>query len=102
MLRHVDPRSALVAARPQLAARCAKVDAERAAAVAQCLQALTPRETYILRERFGLEDGAGRTLEEIGQELQISRERVRQIEARALEKLRRLFGQRPQHALLEN
>jgi DNA-directed RNA polymerase sigma subunit (sigma70/sigma32) len=41
-------------------------------------------------------------LEEIGQELQISRERVRQIEARALEKLRRLFGQRPQHALLEN
>jgi RNA polymerase primary sigma factor len=80
----------------------AATESERAAAVAQCLQALSPRETYILRERFGLEDGAGRTLEEIGQELQISRERVRQIEARALEKLRRLFGQRPQHALLEN
>ena len=52
------------------------------------LEKLNPREQYILRARFGLDDGQMRTLEEIGQELQLTRERVRQIEARALEKLR--------------
>jgi len=62
--------------------------AERTTHIAQCLQALTPREQTIVRARFGLDDGQERTLEELGQGLQLSRERVRQIEARALEKLR--------------
>jgi len=52
------------------------------------LQELTPREQYILRARFGLDDGHTRTLEEIGGELQLTRERVRQIEAHALGRLR--------------
>jgi RNA polymerase primary sigma factor len=62
--------------------------AERTTQIAQCLQALTPREQAIVRARFGLDDGEPRTLEALGQELQLTRERVRQIEARALEKLR--------------
>jgi RNA polymerase sigma factor (sigma-70 family) len=80
----------------------AAIDAERAAAVAQCLQALSPREALIVRARFGLSDGRVQTLEEIGQALQISRERVRQIEARALDKLRHLFRQRQLRSVLEN
>jgi len=52
------------------------------------LKELSPREQYILRTRFGLDDGHMRTLEEIGRELQLTRERVRQIEARALDRLR--------------
>jgi RNA polymerase primary sigma factor len=56
--------------------------------VQSCLNTLSPREAYILRARVGLDTGEGRTLEDIGRELQLSRERVRQIEGRALEKLR--------------
>jgi RNA polymerase sigma factor (sigma-70 family) len=52
------------------------------------LNELNPREQFILRARFGLEDGHMRTLEEIGRELQLTRERVRQIEAKALDKVR--------------
>ncbi len=52
------------------------------------LNELNPREQFILRARFGLEDGYMRTLEEIGRELQLTRERVRQIEAKALGKVR--------------
>ena len=62
--------------------------AERTAQVEQCLQALTPREQAIVRARFGLDDGEEYTLEELGRGLQLSRERVRQIEAQALAKLR--------------
>jgi len=49
---------------------------------------LSERESHVLRMRFGLSDGRGRTLEEIGQELHVTRERIRQIEARALQKMR--------------
>jgi RNA polymerase primary sigma factor len=67
-----------------------------------CLQALSPREEYILRARFGLGNGEVRTLEEIGKELKLSRERVRQIEARALEKLRHPSRNRRLRGFLEN
>jgi RNA polymerase primary sigma factor len=53
------------------------------------LASLTERERYVIELRFGLLDGRGRTLAEVGQELSLSRERARQIEARALKKLRR-------------
>jgi len=54
----------------------------------EVLSSLTPREQRVLRLRFGLEDGRSRTLEEIGQEFELTRERIRQIEAKALKKLR--------------
>ena len=53
------------------------------------LSLLTPREQKILRMRFGLEDGRSHTLEEVGQEFGVTRERIRQIEAKALAKLRK-------------
>ncbi|HTW59958.1 MAG TPA: RNA polymerase sigma factor RpoD [Terriglobales bacterium] len=58
---------------------------ERAAHV---LRTLTPREEKILRMRFGMEDGSERTLEEVGRSFAVTRERIRQIEAKALRKLR--------------
>lgn len=56
--------------------------------IAEVLQQLTPREQKILKIRFGLEDGVTHTLEEVGQEFGVTRERIRQIEAKALEKIR--------------
>jgi RNA polymerase primary sigma factor len=52
------------------------------------LGSLTPRERKVLELRFGLEDGRSRTLEEVGREFHVTRERIRQIEAKALRKLR--------------
>jgi RNA polymerase primary sigma factor len=52
------------------------------------LSTLTPRERRVLQLRFGLEDGRSRTLEEVGKEFNVTRERIRQIEAKALRKLR--------------
>ena len=52
------------------------------------LSTLTPREEKVLRLRFGLEDGRARTLEEVGKEFKVTRERIRQIEAKALRKIR--------------
>ncbi len=52
------------------------------------LSTLTPREEKVLKLRFGIEDGRSRTLEEVGKEFQVTRERIRQIEAKALRKLR--------------
>ena len=52
------------------------------------LETLTPREQKVLRLRFGLDDGRARTLEEVGKEFEVTRERIRQIEAKALRKLR--------------
>lgn len=52
------------------------------------LATLTDREAKVLKLRFGLEDGRSRTLEEVGKEFDVTRERIRQIEAKALRKLR--------------
>ena len=54
----------------------------------EVLDTLTPREEKVLRLRFGLDDGRARTLEEVGQSFGVTRERIRQIEAKALRKLR--------------
>ena len=56
--------------------------------LAEVLKTLTPREERVLSLRFGLEDGHPRTLEEVGKEFNVTRERIRQIEAKALRKLR--------------
>lgn len=56
--------------------------------LADVLDTLTPREEKVLSLRFGLEDGRSRTLEEVGKEFNVTRERIRQIEAKALRKLR--------------
>jgi RNA polymerase primary sigma factor len=56
--------------------------------ITDVLNDLTPREQKILKIRFGLEDGVAHTLEEVGQEFGVTRERIRQIEAKALEKIR--------------
>ena len=54
----------------------------------EVMNTLTPREAKVLKLRFGLEDGKSRTIEEVGREFQVTRERIRQIEAKALRKLR--------------
>ena len=54
----------------------------------EVMNTLTPREAKVLKLRFGLEDGKARTLEEVGREFAVTRERIRQIEAKALRKLR--------------
>ena len=54
----------------------------------EVMNTLTPREAKVLKLRFGLEDGRARTLEEVGKEFEVTRERIRQIEAKALRKLR--------------
>ena len=54
----------------------------------EVMKTLTPREAKVLRLRFGLDDGKARTLEEVGKEFGVTRERIRQIEAKALRKLR--------------
>ena len=54
----------------------------------EVLETLTERERKVLRLRFGLDDGRARTLEEVGKEFKVTRERIRQIEAKALRKLR--------------
>ncbi|MEE8598387.1 MAG: sigma-70 family RNA polymerase sigma factor, partial [Dehalococcoidales bacterium] len=54
----------------------------------EVLSSFTPREQRVLQLRFGLEDGRSRTLEEVGKEFNVTRERIRQIEAKALRKLR--------------
>jgi RNA polymerase primary sigma factor len=57
-------------------------------AVSEALTTLTPREAKILRLRFGIDSGSDHTLEELGQQFEVTRERIRQIEAKALRKLR--------------
>ena len=57
--------------------------------VKEVIATLTPREQKILEMRFGLADGVSHTLEEVGQEFEVTRERIRQIEAKALEKIKK-------------
>ena len=54
----------------------------------QVIETLTPREQKVIRLRYGLDDSHPRTLEEVGKEFNVTRERIRQIEAKALRKLR--------------
>ena len=72
---------------------------EQTAAV---LQSLTPREEQVIRMRFGIGDGSEHTLEEVGQRFSVTRERIRQIEAKALRKLRHPSRSRKLKAFLEN
>ncbi|HEX3877733.1 MAG TPA: RNA polymerase sigma factor RpoD [Bryobacteraceae bacterium] len=69
---------------------------------AQVLKTLTPREEKIIKMRFGLEDGSEHTLEEVGQNFAVTRERIRQIEAKALRKLRHPSRSHRLRAFLEN
>src|ERR1700726_1788350 len=69
---------------------------------AQVLKTLTPREEKIIKMRFGLEDGSEHTLEEVGQNFAVTRERIRQIEAKALRKLRPPSRSHRLRAFLEN
>src|SRR6202167_2461413 len=65
------------------------------------LKTLTPREEKVIKMRFGLEDGSEHTLEEVGQSFQVTRERIRQIEAKALRKLRHPSRSRKLKAFVE-
>jgi RNA polymerase primary sigma factor len=69
---------------------------------AQVLKSLTPREEKIIKMRFGLEDGSEHTLEEVGQSFAVTRERIRQIEAKALRKLRHPSRSHRLRTFLEN
>ncbi len=60
--------------------------------IGEIIEGLSPREKKILEMRFGLEDGVTHTLEEVGQEFGVTRERIRQIEAKALEKIEKIEG----------
>ena len=69
--------------------------------IASVLKTLTPREEKIIKMRFGLEDGSEHTLEEVGQSFAVTRERIRQIEAKALRKLRHPSRSRKLRAFLD-
>ncbi|MBR1779566.1 MAG: RNA polymerase sigma factor RpoD [Clostridia bacterium] len=70
--------------------------------LSEVLYTLTPREERVLRLRFGLQDGRSRTLEEVGKEFNVTRERIRQIEAKALRKLRHPSRSRQLKDFLDN
>ena len=65
------------------------------------LKTLTPREEKVIKMRFGLDDGSEHTLEEVGQSFAVTRERIRQIEAKALRKLRHPSRSRKLRAFLD-
>jgi sigma-70-like protein len=67
----------------------------------QVLRTLTPREEKVIKMRFGLEDGSEHTLEEVGQSIAVTRERIRQIEAKALRKLRHPSRSRKLRAFMD-
>ncbi|MFZ0708274.1 MAG: sigma-70 family RNA polymerase sigma factor, partial [Candidatus Korobacteraceae bacterium] len=68
---------------------------------AQVLRTLTAREEKVIKMRFGLEDGSEHTLEEVGQSFAVTRERIRQIEAKALRKLRHPSRSRKLRAFMD-
>ena len=68
----------------------------------EVLNNLTPREEKVLRLRFGLDDGYVRTLEVVGQDFRLTRERIRQIEAKALRKLRHPSRSKKLRSFLES
>jgi RNA polymerase primary sigma factor len=67
----------------------------------EVLRTLTAREEKVIKMRFGLEDGSEHTLEEVGQSFAVTRERIRQIEAKALRKLRHPSRSRKLRAFME-
>jgi len=71
-------------------------------AVREALGHLSPREQDVVRLRFGLEDGKIRTLEEVGKAFGVTRERIRQIEAKALRKLKHPSRSRKLRSFLDN
>ena len=66
------------------------------------LKTLTPREEKVIKMRFGLDDGSEHTLEEVGQSFAVTRERIRQIEAKALRKLKHPSRSRKLRSFLDN
>jgi RNA polymerase primary sigma factor len=78
----------LIEDRAQVSPAEAVINANLQERTAHVLRTLSPREEKILRMRFGIEDGSERTLEEVGRSFDVTRERIRQIEAKALRKLR--------------
>jgi RNA polymerase primary sigma factor len=77
------------------------IDANLRERTAQVLRTLTPREERVLRMRFGMDDGSEHTLEEVGRCFDVTRERIRQIEAKALRKLRRSSRSKELRVLLD-
>jgi len=69
--------------------------------LASVLKRLTPREEKVIKMRFGLDDGVLHTLGDVGRAFDVSRERILQIEAKALCKLRHHSGQHERHAFLD-
>ena len=67
----------------------------------EALDTLQPREQQVLKLRYGLEDGQVRTLEEVGKEFKVTRERIRQIECKALRKLRHISRSKKLRDFLE-
>ncbi|HXE73871.1 MAG TPA: sigma-70 family RNA polymerase sigma factor, partial [Candidatus Nitrosotenuis sp.] len=88
-LRLVDLLMDTQAPGPEGAAGASQLRAQ----VEQALELLSPREREVLRQRYGLQDGRARSLEEIGRKLGVTRERIRQIEKKALQKLREAAAQ---------
>ena len=83
-----SPLSDLIEDRAQISPAEAVMSANVQERTAQVLRTLSPREEKIIRMRFGIEDGSEHTLEEVGRAFSVTRERIRQIEAKALRKLR--------------
>jgi RNA polymerase primary sigma factor len=92
----------LIEDRAQVSPAEAVINANREDRTAHVLRTLSAREEKIIRMRFGMEDGSERTLEEVGRSFAVTRERIRQIEAKALRKLRQPSRSRTLKAFLDD